>query len=58
MVDVWNRLSGEVVEPDTIAAFKRYLDRYMDRIDVERHGKYNHLRCTLGRLGGVGPKGV
>ena len=38
VVNVWNSLPGEVVGAGTIAAFKRYLDEYMNRMGMEGYG--------------------
>eukprot|EP00061_Rhincodon_typus_P003911 g21280.t1 len=38
LVSAWNVLSEEVVEADTIAAFKKYLDEYMNRKGTEGYG--------------------
>ena len=34
----WNSLLGEVVEVDTIVAFKGRLDKYMNRMGIEGYG--------------------
>eukprot|EP00061_Rhincodon_typus_P011347 g36286.t1 len=38
VVRVWNELPEEVVEAGAVTAFKRHLDRYMDRKDLEGYG--------------------
>lgn len=34
--EVWNELTGEMVEAETV--FKRYLDRYLNEKGIERNG--------------------
>eukprot|EP00061_Rhincodon_typus_P017961 g46916.t1 len=38
VVGAWNALPEEVVEADTIAAYKKHLDGYMNRKGIERYG--------------------
>ena len=38
MVNARNALPEEVVEADSITTFKRHLDRYMNRQEIEGYG--------------------
>ena len=38
VISAWNALPEELVEADTIAMFKRHLDRYVNRQGIEGYG--------------------